>query len=133
MELFYRERFEGPHGERKKHRGHPFTSLPGLIEEEFALLKGRRFELTGGALRGIGEVTQLKHLKRLAEIAADRAAWRKLANAVKEAALSRWRRRERTRQRIRDGELGDGADTDSEDDGVVAAQMTPAPRGRRQR
>jgi len=130
MELFYRQRFVGPHGDRIKHRGHLFTSLPGLIAEEFALLKGRRFELTGGAIRGIGEVTELRHLNRLAEIAVDRAAWRKLADAVKEAALSRWRRRERTRQKIRDGELGEGADTDSEDDGVVAAQMTPAPRGR---
>jgi hypothetical protein len=127
MELFYRKRG------RNKHRGHPFISIPGLIAEEFALLKGRRFELTGGEFGGIWEVTELKHLKRLAEIAEDRDAWRKLVDAVKEAALSRWRRRERTRQKTRDGELEQGAKTDEEDDGVVAAQMTPAPRGRRQR
>jgi len=57
MQLFYTERFRGSVAHRRKHRGHAFTTLPSLLAEEFGLLKGRRFELTGGALRGIGELT----------------------------------------------------------------------------
>ena len=132
MELFYIARFPG-HPARLKHRGHPFTSLPGLLDEEFKLLGRRRFELTGGALHGIGEITQLKHINRLSVLAADRAKWRTLVEAVKEAALSRWRRRENKRQKIRDKELPEGAMTDPEDEGDVAEQMRPVPRNRRAR
>jgi len=125
MELYYTESFpdEQP---RTKYLGKRPTSLPGLIKEEFELLKDRRFELTAVEnLRGIKEVTKLEHLERLSKIAADRVRWRKLVEAVRDGALSRWRRHEWTRQRIRDGFLPVGTKADSEDEGDVAEQMTP--------
>jgi hypothetical protein len=131
MQLFYTERFRGTVAHRRKHRGHAFTSLPSLLAEEFGLLKGRRFELTGGALRGIGELTTQEHLQKLVEVAADRQKWRVLADAVTDGALRRWRARENRRQKIRDGK--EDAEIDPEDEGDIQAQMTPAPRGRRAR
>ena len=56
---------------------------------EFALLKGRRFELTGGEFGGIGEVTELSEgapEETRAEIAENRDAWRKLADAGSEGS-----------------------------------------------
>ena len=131
MQLYYTERFQGTVAIRRKHRGHAFTSLPSLLAEEFALLKGRRFELTGGALRGIGEFTTREHLQKLTVVAADRQKWRVLADAVADGALRRWRARENRRQHIRDGE--EDAEIDPDDEGDIQAQMTPAPRGRRAR
>ena len=131
MQLYYTERFQGTVAIRRKHRGHAFTSLPSLLAEEFALLKGRRFELTGGALRVIGEFTLREHLQKLAAVAADRQKWRALADAVADGALRRWRARENRRQHIRDGE--EDAEVDPDDEGDIQAQMTPAPRGRRAR
>ena len=105
--------------------------MPNLLAEEFALLKGRRFELTGGALRGIGEFTTREHLQKLNVVAADRQKWGILADAVADGALRRWLARENRRQNIRDGE--EDAEIDPDDEGDIQAQMTPDPRGRRAR
>jgi hypothetical protein len=83
MQLYYTERFQGTVAPRRKHRGHAFTSLPSLLAEEFALLKGRRFELTGGALRGIGEFTTQKHVQKLTVVGEVGI----LADAVTDGAL----------------------------------------------
>jgi hypothetical protein len=128
MLMFFMEKIDG--NKRVKYRGRPFTSIPGLLVEEFQLLRGRRLELTGGDEIGIGKLTTAADMKRLAEVAADRQSWRKLADAVAEGALKRWRAKEYRRQQERDGEEDP---TDSEDEGDVQEQMTPAPRGRRTR
>lgn len=134
MELYYTTSFPDQR-ERKSYLGRHFTSLPGLIKEEFELLgETQGPELTVvGRKSGIKTVETLRHLKRLSEIASDRMKWRKLVEAVREGALSRWRRREYTRQLIRDGDIPQAAirSPDANGEGTVKEQMTPRPAQRR--
>ena len=112
MRIYYADRApEAGEGNRtnarQKHKGRAFTSLPGMINEEFKLLKlDKRLELTGGNRMGIDMVTTWGDMLKFKEIANDDGEgrgvkWKRIVKEIELAAEKEWITKERRRLRAK--------------------------------
>jgi hypothetical protein len=83
---------------REKPRSGCFKNLPKVLDEELKTIpRNIRSKLTGGVIKGITQLTNLRELRRLRILAQDRKKWKALVEKIVEEAERKWRREERKR------------------------------------
>jgi hypothetical protein len=83
---------------REKPRSGCFKNLPKILDEELKTIpRSIRSKLTGGVIKGITQLTNLRELKRLRVLAQNRRKWKILVEKIVEEAEKKWKREERKR------------------------------------
>ena len=124
---------------REKPQAGVYKNLPKVLDEELKLIpRNDRSKLTGGVIKGVTQLTNLKELKLMRILAQDRKKWRALVERIVEEAEKKWRREERKRlQKKRNKRAEEMPEPVSEDEGEeddrlypVIIEMPPARRRR---
>jgi hypothetical protein len=112
---------------RKKPRAGVYKNLPKILDEELKLIpREKRSKLTGGVIKGVTQLTNLKELKRLRVLAQDRKKWKQLVENIVEEAGKRWRREERKRlQKKRNKRADELPEPNSDDEEEEDDQLYP--------
>ena len=73
-----------------------YKNPPKVLDEELKLIpRDERSKLTGGVIKGVTQLTNLKELKLLRILAQDRKKRKTLVEKIVEEAEKKWRREER--------------------------------------
>lgn len=112
---------------RKKPQAGVYKNLPKILDEELKLIpREKRSKLTGGVIKGVTQLTNLKELKRLRVLAQDRKKWKQLVENIVEEAGKRWRREERKRlQKKRNKRADELPEPNSDDEEEEDDQLYP--------
>ena len=124
---------------REKPQAGVFKNLPKVLDKELKLIpRDDRSKLTGGVIKGVTQLTNLKELKLLRILAQDRKKWKALVERIVEEAEKEWRKEERKRLQKKRNKRAEeipepvSEDEEEEDDRLypVIVEMPPARRRR---
>jgi len=112
---------------REKPQAGVFKNLPKVLDKELKLIpRDARSKLTGGVIKGITQLTNLRELKLLRILAQDRKKWKALVERIVDEADREWRRAERKRlQKKRNKRAEETPEPVSEDEDEEDGHLYP--------